>query len=306
MRKQEQEIEMPCIHCGALVTRNPSIRIAACYDCKRKRKEARALLQRRGVTAPRSEYSKKISQMREAKARKIKRKKEARLKKRRERELRWTEMKLDGMTLEAIAAQERPQVTHQRVRQVLNAISKREGITFPRQHRYGIRGVPRIETVCAKEGCDKTIKIQQKNFKGHGKHFCCSEHRSHYFHPDGTRMTKREIARWQYYNLPGRKERVSQATRRYHLRKMAEKGDYYRHFLGYQKAYYKKKMQADPDYRARVHRRIREHYETHKKRMKEDSVYAEAFRERQREYDRRRREKRRNPQPERKNGSNAV
>lgn len=235
--------------CGAVITREIAMSGAVCFDCKVERRRIVARISMVNRKEMLTHDLERLKELRKVIA-------DAREQKRRqsyERDFKIIEMRLENMTLEQIGASFTPQITRERVRQIIKKIVDDSGIELDIDSRK--TKLPPVITTC--KVCGEELVREVYVFKGHGKHRHVNCQGSKYINPDGSKMSSKEKARYIYYNNPARKQSIKTSTAKWS----------------------NKKYKTDPAWREK---QIKYRAEWTKKKM-QDPVWAEKFKQKQRE-----------------------
>lgn len=236
--------------CGRSVERKMgNLKRVRCFVCKKERMQSYAR-----TFVPMPQETKKAFRERIQKRReRIKLNREQTKEQWKEREMRIVELRLDGKTLEQIAALMKPSLTRERVRQILERVSNREGITFEKQYKK----TTKVATTC--KFCGEGMVVNPSAFKeGMNYHKACK--RSKWLHEDGTPMTHVEVWNWRYHNDPV-KRASHKASMKAWYEKMKKDPEKLENHRKRQKVYvtkYQNKKKADPVWREAQNKKARE------------------------------------------------
>lgn len=160
--------------------------------------------------------------------------------KRFEREKLIVEMREQGATLQEIGDAMRPRVTRERVRQILSEFERTTGRTISIPFR-----VPDLVILNCRV-CNEEIAVRPSEFRGYGAHACglhLYKRTSKYLKPDGTPMTRTEIARWRYHNVPGEKRRIMTHSYEWKKKKIASSPEYHEKVMNFHRKYREKNIE---------------------------------------------------------------
>lgn len=242
--------------CGRMVERArnnlPSVR---CFDCRAAANRERSNAYKITGSANKLPAIREAAQKRRAERQALIQLTNAQ---RSEREFHIVEQRLEGKTLEEIAQGMTPQITRERVRQILEKVSKREGITFPSVYRA--RGTSLVDVLC--HFCGEVKKVPPSNVKEGRKYFHRGCYKSKWVHSDGTPMDKLEIAKVRYHTDPERKRKHKILMLRRYREVMADpklKAQRREREKVYAKRWHDKKKQ-DPEWLAKQSEKSRAKY----------------------------------------------
>lgn len=266
--------------CGRTVERQrtnlPSVK---CFDCRMLERRERA----RGykVVGPKVSAEERAARREIILERERKRKELLALtaQERKEREFKIIELRLDGLTLEEVAARITPPITRERVRQILERVSRREGVVFPKYPRQ--KQEPKTKPC---KFCGEPKKVFGKAAEEGKEVYHRGCHKSKYLHPDGTKMTKNEISRLRWRTDEARRKKHAALMKKRYLEIMADpelKKHRREKEAVYAKRWHEKKRQ-DPEWVARQNARARQRYQE----AKADPVKYAEMRRRDRERER--------------------